>query len=237
MEKAEDTSIQAEPIVKSPSRKTHLRKGRGFSLGEIKAAGKNVQMIKKLRVRIDFFRKSVLESNVEQLKKLKAAEKKAKKRAPFVRREKKVRVKKKKEKKKVKPIEKVKVLPKEPAVKATPIAKQKVKPRVKTKEAPEVIEQVEKVIVEKVPPIEKETLKKKEKPKKKEKVKKEEEGTSLTKLSGLGAASEKKFKEVGVNNIEELLTENPEELAMLISGISAERIKKWIDEGKELLNK
>ena len=231
MEKAEDTGIQAEPIVKSPSREAHLRKGSGFSLGEIKAAGKNIQMIKKLRVRIDFFRKSVLESNVEQLKKLKAAEKKGKKRPPFVRREKKVGVRKKKEKKKVKPIEKVEVLPKEPAVKATPITKQKVKPRVKTKEAPEVIEQVEKVIVEKVPPIEKETLKKKEK------VKKEEEGTSLTKLSGLGAASQKKFKEVGVNNIEELLTENPEELGMLISGISAQRIKKWIDEGKELLNK
>ena len=75
----------------------------------------------------------------------------------------------------------------------------------------------------------------KEKPKKKKKEKKEEKGTQLTKLSGLGAATEKKFQEVGVTNIEELVKEKPEELEMLIQGISAQRIIKWIEEGKELL--
>ena len=96
MEKSENIDIQVEPTVKSPSREAQLRKGRGFSLGEIKAAGKTVQNIKQLGIRIDPYRKSVLESNVEQLKKLKVVEKKGKKRPPFVRKEKKVRVRKKK---------------------------------------------------------------------------------------------------------------------------------------------
>lgn len=227
MEKSENTDIQVEPIVKSPSREAQLRKGRGFSLGEIKAAGKTVQNIKQLGIRIDPYRKSVLESNVEQLKKLKAVEKKGKKRPAFVRKEKKVRVRKKKVKKKVKLVEDVEVLSKEPAVKATPIAKQKVK----AKAVPEAKEKVEKIPKTKVTP------EAKEKPKKKKKEKEEEKGTSLTKLSGLGAATEKKFQEVGVNCIEELVKEKPDELGMLISGISAERITKWINEGQELLNK
>ena len=65
----------------------------------------------------------------------------------------------------------------------------------------------------------------------------EEKETPLTKLSGLGATISKKFKELGVNSIQELLKEDAEELSMLISGVSPERIKKWIQEGKELLNK
>lgn len=233
MEKSENIDIQVEPTVKSPSREAQLRKGRGFSLGEIKAAGKTVQNIKQLGIRIDPYRKSVLESNIEQLKKLKAVEKKGKKRPPFVRKEKKVRVRKKKVKKKVKPVEDVEVLPKEPAVKATPIAKQKVKAKVKA--VPEVKEKVETIPKTKVTPEAKEKPKKKKKEKKEEK--KEEKGTPLTKLSGLGAATEKKFQEVGVNCIEELVKEKPDELGMLISGISAERITKWINEGQELLNK
>ncbi|GAG54720.1 unnamed protein product [marine sediment metagenome] len=59
----------------------------------------------------------------------------------------------------------------------------------------------------------------------------------LAKLSGLGSATAKKFKELGVNSVEGLIEEDPEELAMLISGVSADRIKKWVQEGKELLNK
>ena len=249
MEKSENIDIQVEPTVKSPSREAQLRKGRGFSLGEIKAAGKTVQNIKQLGIRIDPYRKSVLESNIEQLKKLKAVEKKGKKRPPFVRKEKKVRVRKKKVKKKVKPVEDVEVLPKEPAVKATPIAKQKVKAKVKavpevkekvetipkTKVTPEAKEKVETIPKTKVTPEAKEKPKKKKKEKKEEK--KEEKGTALTKLSVLGAATEKKFQEVGVNCIEELVKEKPDELGMLISGISAERITKWINEGQELLNK
>jgi len=227
MEKSENIDIQVEPTVKSPSREAQLRKGRGFSLGEIKAAGKTVQNIKQLGIRIDPYRKSVLESNVEQLKKLKVVEKKGKKRPPFVRKEKKVRVRKKKVKKKVKLVEDVEVLPKEPAVKATPIAKQKVKAKVKA--VPEVKEKVETIPKTKVTP------EAKEKPKKKKKEKEEEKGTPLTKLSGLGAATEKKFQEVGVNCIEELVKEKPDELGMLISGISAKRITKWINEGQELL--
>ena len=245
MEKSENIDIQVEPTVKSPSREAQLRKGRGFSLGEIKAAGKTVQNIKQLGIRIDPYRKSVLDSNVEQLKKLKVVKKKGKKRPPFVRKEKKVRVRKKKVKKKVTLVEDVEVLPKEPAVKATPIAKQKIKGKAvpeatekvetipKTKAVPEAKEKVETITKTKVTPEAKEKPKKKKKEKKEEK--KEEKGTPLTKLSGLGAATEKKFQEVGVNCIEELVKEKPDELGMLISGISAERITKWINEGQERL--
>ncbi|MFW9971367.1 MAG: helix-hairpin-helix domain-containing protein [Candidatus Odinarchaeota archaeon] len=80
------------------------------------------------------------------------------------------------------------------------------------------------------------------KPKKKEKiipVKIEEEqkvvGTPLTELSGLGSATAKKFYELGVNTIEELVKENPDELSTLIKGVSLERLAKWIEEGREIL--
>ncbi|MHA1274284.1 MAG: helix-hairpin-helix domain-containing protein, partial [Promethearchaeota archaeon] len=67
---------------------------------------------------------------------------------------------------------------------------------------------------------------------------KTEEGkTPLIKLTGLGQATANKFAELGVNSIEDLLKENPSELAVLIKGCSEERIKRWIEEGKELLNK
>ncbi|TFG25689.1 MAG: hypothetical protein EU529_00315 [Promethearchaeota archaeon] len=65
----------------------------------------------------------------------------------------------------------------------------------------------------------------------------EEIEISLSKLSGLGSATAKKFQDLGVNSVEGLIKEDPEELAMLISGVSADRIKKWVEEGKELLNK
>jgi large subunit ribosomal protein L13e len=241
MEKTEDTHIQLLPTVKSPSREAQLRKGRGFSLGEIKAAGKTIQMIRTLGIKIDFLRKSVLQSNIELLKELKAPVRKEKKRSPFVRREKKVRVRTKKvKKKKEKPVETAEPLPEKP-VEAAKIPKQKVKSTSKKKTIPKVKVEEATIEKEKLAPIVEEEPKEKKKPKKKEKeklkkekVKEEEKGTPLTELSGLGNATAKKFKEVGVNNIEDLIKESPEELALIISGVSEERIKKWIDESKEL---
>ncbi len=85
---------------------------------------------------------------------------------------------------------------------------------------------------------------KKPKSKRKEKVKSVEakkikakaEGTPLTELGGLGAAIAKKFNDLGVNTIEELCKENSEELATLIKGVSVDRINKWVEEGKELID-
>ncbi len=263
MEKTDNSSIQIEAIVKSPSREAHLRNGAGFSLGEIKSAGINVQMIKNMGARIDFFRRSVHKSNIELLKNLSVPEKKNKKRAPFVHREKNIRVRAKKVKKKVKLVKEIEEVSKKPSVKAKKIPKQKVKPPTKAETISEVKEKEKSIPKEKIVPlveeipkekiksipkekivplveeIPKEKIKSKEKKKaeKKEKVKTEEKGTPLTSLSGLGSATAKKFIEVGVNSVEELIEENPEELILLISGISEERLKKWIDEGKVLLNK
>lgn len=60
---------------------------------------------------------------------------------------------------------------------------------------------------------------------------------ALTELSGLGPATEKKFNELGVSSVEELLLEDPSELGQLIKGCSEDRIKKWMDEGKDLVKK
>jgi large subunit ribosomal protein L13e len=56
------------PIVVSKGKK---RKGRGFSLEELKLAGISAKEAKKLKIYIDKRRKSVYEDNVEFLKKLK----------------------------------------------------------------------------------------------------------------------------------------------------------------------
>ncbi len=56
------------PIVISKGKK---RKGKGFSLEELKLAGISVNEAKKLKIYIDKRRKSVYEENVEFLKKLK----------------------------------------------------------------------------------------------------------------------------------------------------------------------
>jgi ribosomal protein L13E len=236
MEKTEDTAIQPQSIVKSPSRKVHLRKGSGFSLGEIKVAGKNLQTIRNLGIKIDFFRRSVHPANVEQLKELKAPVRKGKKRPPFVKREKKVRVRTKKVKKKKPPVKKAEKIPKKP-IKAAKIPKQKVKAATKTKPVSRAKIEEEAIGKEKLTPVAEEKTKEKVEPKVKEISKEEVKGTSLTELSGLGDATEKKFMEVGVNYIEELIKEDPHELGMIISGVSEERIKKWIDEGKDLLKK
>ena len=249
MEKTDESSTQIIPIVKSPSRDAHLRKGSGFSLGEINSAGINIQIVKSLGIRIDYLRKSIHEENVEKLKKIKVSDKKSKKRTPFVQKEKKKRVRAEKIKKKVKSEKKVDIVSKKPAVKAKKIPKKKIKPPSKAEKVPEVKEEalipseqeavpLEKEIPkEKVIPKEKITKKEKKKTKKKEKEKIEEKITPLDTLSGLGAATVKKFMEVGVNSLEELIEEKPEELTLLISGVSEERIKKWIDEAKTLLNK
>ena len=99
------------------------------------------------------------------------------------------------------------------------------------------------------PKIKKEKVKE-EKPKKekvkeaKPKVKKEieeikptEEGTPLTELQGLGPATANKLNELGVKSVEDLIKEFPEELAPLVRGCSEDRLKKWIDEGRELIKK
>jgi large subunit ribosomal protein L13e len=59
------------PIVISKGKK---RKGRGFSLEELKLAGISLNEAKKLKIYIDKRRKSVYEENVEFLKKLKKSE-------------------------------------------------------------------------------------------------------------------------------------------------------------------
>jgi ribosomal protein L13E len=189
----------------SPAKDAHHRKGKGFSLSEIKEAGKTVELLKDLNIDIDFFRRSKHDANIEELKKLKPISKKTKKKKPYEFKEKKrTPFKPKEEKSKKKPAKK-RVVSQEPKI---------------TKKAP---------------------------PQKKEKVKKEPkltkkdlpttETTKLTSLSGLGPATVKKFEELGVNCVEELVNEDPTELASLIKGVSEERITNWINECKELLNK
>jgi len=192
-------------IVKSPSKDAHLRGSEGFSLNEIKQAGITVKLLKDLNIKIDYFRKSVYTENIEKLKKIEVPKKKGKKREPFV----------KKEKKK------------------TPFNPKKEKPRVKPRK---IIEKAAKKAPVKPAPKKPKAIKKKEvKPEKIEKEKIEEKGIPLTELSGLGATTAKKFVELGVNNVEELCKENPDELAALIKGVSVSRLKKWIEEGKEII--
>ncbi|MHA1678795.1 MAG: ribosomal protein L13e [Promethearchaeota archaeon] len=186
-----ESKKQIIAIVKSPARDAHLRKGRGFSLAEIKEAGLNVRTLKKMNIKIDFFRKSCHQHNIELLKKIEIKEEKREKRPPFVKKEKRKRERKKK-----------------PVKETISVALKEEK---------------------------KEEIKKVKKPVKKLKEPKKEELTPLTSLSGLGPATETKFKELGVSCVEDLLKEDPKELAALIKGCSETRIKKWIEEGKELL--
>lgn len=195
-------------IVSSPSRDAYLRRGKGFSLAEIKMANKSVALLKELKVSIDYFRRTAHKENIEKLKTLKTPEKKGKKKKPYIPKEKRVTVKAK-VKKKITPPKKEEILPEKPV--------EEVKPKTK---AASTIKQKAKV-----------------KAKVKAEVKAEIKGIPLTELSGLGAATAKKFKDVGVENIEQLCKEKPEELGMLISGCSEERIRKWIEEGNKMLNK
>ncbi|MFX1273445.1 MAG: helix-hairpin-helix domain-containing protein [Promethearchaeota archaeon] len=226
--------MEVKPIahINSPSRNNYykLREGKGFSLSEIKKAGKSIQLLKELGIKIDYFRKSTHDFNVKVLKTLKSIEKKGEKRQPFVKKEK-----------------------KRTAFKPLPPKKKMKKPAAKTvtkkKSAPK-----PKKIKEKVPKVKVETIKektptqeiKKEKIKvktptqeiKKEKIEiktSKKEGTSLTSLTGLGITTAKKFESIGVTSVEELIKENPEELAKLVKGASVVRISTWIKEGQKLL--
>ena len=225
MEKTDKTEKNATvksniATVKSPSREGHIREGNGFSLTEIKAAGKTIAFLKELNIKIDYFRKSTHEWNIEQLKALKPLKKKEKKKKPYLPKEERVKARpKRKVKKKKIPKEKIEVvqeIEKEEKMQAIP-KKTVIEPKVKT------------------PPKTKLTPATKAKPKPAPKP--EEIEIPLTNLSGLGSATAKKFQDLGVNSVEGLIEEDPEELAMLISGVSADRIKKWVEEGKELLNK
>jgi predicted flap endonuclease-1-like 5' DNA nuclease len=197
-----ENKIELSATVKSPSKSSHIRKSRGFSLKEIEESGKNVSQLKSLNISIDYLRKSSYPGNIDILKKLKIEEKKGEKRKPFFPKEKtRTAFKPKKEIPKVrlkKPVEK--------RIKKEPV-KEKVKPKKKEKA----------------------------KPKKIDKGKEEEAGCDLTELSGLGSATAKKLIELGVDTVETLCKEDPEELAQLIKGVSAERLKKWIEEGKEII--
>ncbi|MFX1503005.1 MAG: ribosomal protein L13e [Promethearchaeota archaeon] len=188
-------------VVKSPSKSGRLRNGEGFSLNEIKQAGKTIKLLEELNIKVDHFRKSVHIENIEKLKSIEVPKKKGKKRESFVKKEKqRTPYKPKKEKPKVKRVTKPKTPPTKPVS----------KPKKKEKLKPVKAEKIEKAPVK---PI----------------------GIPLTELSGLGAATAKKLIELGVNNIEDLVKENPSELAPLISGVSLERLTKWIEEGKELI--
>jgi predicted flap endonuclease-1-like 5' DNA nuclease len=193
-----------ESIVVSPAKDAHLRKGKGFSLLEIKEAGKTVELLRNLNIDIDYLRKSKHETNIETLKKLEPLIKKIKKKKPYEFKEKK----------------RTPFKPKEEKVK---------KKSVKAKKA-----SVAKA-VKKAPPIKKKKVRKELKPDKK--AVPSTETTKLTMLSGLGPATAKKFEELGVNCVEDLVKEDPVELATLIKGVSEERMINWIQECKEILNK
>ena len=187
-------------VVISPAKDAHKREAKGFSLSEIKEAGKTPELLRALNVSVDYFRRSKHESNIEQLKKLKPVGKKVKKK-PYVFKEKKrTPFKPKVEKVRKKPVK---------------VEKAEQKPKI-TKKAPPPKKEIEEVEL---------------KPAKKEK----KETTKLTSLTGLGPAAAKKLEGLGVSCVEELIKENPGELAALIKGLSEERISKWCDEGKEIL--
>ena len=206
----ENSEKKITATVKAPTRNGHLRKGNGFSLSEIKAAGKSVSLLKDLNIKIDYFRKSAHDSNIKQLKSLKTIKKKGKKRRPYIPKEMRIKAKPK-VKKEVTPVEKIEVIPEELEL---------------------IEEEIEDLIEE---PIEEPIEEVKEVKEVKEKAK--GKLTPLTQLSRLGPATAKKFSDIGVDRVEILIMEDPKELALLLSGISEERIAKWIKEGKELLNK
>jgi hypothetical protein len=197
-------------LVKSPSKDAHIRECQGFSLKEIKEAGKTIDLLKKSKVKIDYFRKSAYPENIKILKTIESPPKSKKKREAFIKKEKKrtqfitIEDRRKSKQKKT-----VKAKPKKAPAKSA-VKKEKVKPKKK-----------EKVIAPKVEKVEKVPIK--------------ATGIALTDLSGLGATTAKKFIELGVDSVEALCEENPEELASLIKGVSLERLRKWIDEGKELI--
>jgi len=214
-----DSEIVA--LVKSPAKSSsyHLRKGNGFSLKEIKEAGLSIQILKDLNIKIDYYRRSANQMNVDTLKTLEVPKKKGKKRKSFVKKEKKRTPFKPKEgKKKEKPTKVKEKAPEKPAVK-----KSKVKEKAVTKKKPE----VDKAPAAKIKEIEKAL--------EESKAAAEKEGTPLIKLSGLGVTTAKKFEGLGVTSIEELIKEDPAELAKLIKGCTEVKISTWVKEGEKIL--
>lgn len=191
-------------LVKSPSKivSYRLREGNGFSLAEIKDAGKSVKLMKDLGIKIDYHRRTKHESNIDMLKKIKTPETKGTKKEAFVKKE------KKKAAFKPKQIDKK-------------VKKTAPKPKTPVKEKAPAIPKEKLVIKEKTPP--------------KEKVKVEKKGMPLNVLTGLGMTTAKKFESVGINSVEELVVETPEDIAKLIKGASETKIITWIKEGKRLL--
>jgi ribosomal protein L13E len=70
-----------------------------------------------------------------------------------------------------------------------------------------------------------------------EEVKEEGELIPLNELDGVGPATEEKFKQLGINSVQDLIKENPKELGMLIKGVSKNSVSEWIKQGKKLLKK
>ncbi|MHA1842928.1 MAG: helix-hairpin-helix domain-containing protein [Promethearchaeota archaeon] len=208
-------------IVKSSSRDKHLREGRGYSLPEIQETGKNIKLLKELGIRIDYRRKTIHKFNVEKLKVLEAPKKKAVKKEPFKPKE------KKKKKKKIKPIQKKEELKEATREKAKKAKAKKVKEKKRKVEPKKKVSEQKEEIIEKP---------KEEKKKKKEKIP-TEEPIPLTKLPGCGPATAKKLTEIGISCVQDLIEEDPEEIGMLIKGVSAERVKEWQEEGKKLIKK
>ena len=124
----------------SPAKDAHLRNGKGFSLLEIKEAGKTVELLRELNVNIDFFRRSKHKVNIEALKVLKSDSKKKKKKKPYEFKEKKrTPFKPKEEKARKKPVKAKAITPKPKVVKKAPLPKkEKVKkePKSVKKELP-----------------------------------------------------------------------------------------------------
>ncbi|NHJ26099.1 MAG: hypothetical protein EAX89_16090 [Candidatus Lokiarchaeota archaeon] len=191
-----ETNKKPEALVISPSKDGHKRIGTGFSLLEIKEAGKSIELLHENNLKIDYMRRSSHATNVDLLKKVKPLSKKVKKREPFTFKQK----------------------------TRTPFVAKEEKPKAK----PSKIEKEELISKEK-----KEKVKLKKEVSKKEESK--VEGLPLSSLSGLGPTTVSKFKELGVDNLEQLIKEDPDELGTLIKGVSVERIKKWIEEAKEIL--
>ena len=95
----ENTEKKIVATIKSPTRGAGFREGSGFSLAEIAASGKSIKQIKDLKLKIDYFRKSAHEQNIELLKTAKLTQKKGKKKKKYIPKEKRVKAKPKIKKK------------------------------------------------------------------------------------------------------------------------------------------
>jgi outer membrane biosynthesis protein TonB len=116
------------PLIKYSKKQFSMRKGRGFSLEEIKKAGLNLDIIKREKIRFDPRRTSSYEQNIEILKSISIKPKKKpviKEKQP-VKKEKIIKKKKKVEKKE--PVKEIKPK-KEKKIEAKP---KKVKAKVKS---------------------------------------------------------------------------------------------------------